>query len=26
LRLKDFEKLIGAVKQIDEMVKGSSVS
>ena len=26
LPLKDFEKLIGAVKQIDEMVKGSSVS
>ncbi|HKX48980.1 MAG TPA: 3-deoxy-8-phosphooctulonate synthase [Candidatus Binatia bacterium] len=26
LQLKDFEKLIGAVKQIDEMVKGSSVS
>lgn len=26
LPLKDFEKLIGAVKQIDDMVKGSSVS
>ena len=26
LPLKDFEKLIGAVKQIDEMVKGSSVT
>ena len=26
LRLNDFEKLIRAVKQIDEMVKGSSVS
>jgi 2-dehydro-3-deoxyphosphooctonate aldolase (KDO 8-P synthase) len=26
LPLKDFEKLLGAVKQIDEMVKGSSVS
>ena len=26
LLLKDFEKLIGAVKQIDEMVKGSLVS
>jgi 2-dehydro-3-deoxyphosphooctonate aldolase (KDO 8-P synthase) len=26
LPLKDFEKLIGAVKRIDEMVKGSSVS
>ena len=26
LRLSDFEKLIRAVKQIDEMVKGSSVS
>ena len=26
LPLKDFEKLIGAVKQIDEMVKGSSLS
>jgi hypothetical protein len=24
--LKDFEKLIGTVKQIDEMVKGSSVT
>jgi hypothetical protein len=24
--LKDFEKLVGAVKQIDEMVKGNSVS
>jgi 2-dehydro-3-deoxyphosphooctonate aldolase (KDO 8-P synthase) len=26
LPLKDFEKLVGAVKQIDEMVKGNSVS
>ena len=26
LALKDFEKLIGAVKQIDEMVKGTSVT
>jgi 2-dehydro-3-deoxyphosphooctonate aldolase (KDO 8-P synthase) len=26
LALKDFEKLIGTVKQIDEMVKGSSVT
>ena len=26
LPLRDFEKLIGAVKQIDEMVKGSSVT
>jgi 2-dehydro-3-deoxyphosphooctonate aldolase (KDO 8-P synthase) len=25
LRLNDFEKLIRAVKQIDEMVKGSSI-